>query len=137
MRYLVLTDIHANLEALESCLADAHTRAFDRTLVLGDLVGYGADPNRVIERVQALKPAAIVRGNHDKVACGLEQADGFNSVAKSAARWTLDVLTPHNRDWSPRCRKGPRRWTRSSRSATGRRSTRTPTSSTSSTPCAR
>ena len=51
MRYLVLTDIHANLEALESCLADARTRAFDRTLVLGDLVGYGADPNRVIERV--------------------------------------------------------------------------------------
>src|SRR5881275_644203 len=107
MRYLVLTDIHANLEALESCLADARTRAFDRTLVLGDLVGYGADPNRVIERVQALKPAAIVRGNHDKVACGLEQADGFNSVAKSAARWTLDVLTPEYRQWLAALPEGP------------------------------
>ena len=54
------------------------------------MVGYGADPNAVIARVQALNPLAIVRGNHDKVACGLEQADGFNSVAKSAARWTLE-----------------------------------------------
>ena len=71
MRYLVLTDIHANLEALDTCLADARTRAYDATLVLGDLVGYGPDPNAVVERVQALKPVAIVRGNHDKVACGL------------------------------------------------------------------
>jgi len=99
MRYLVLTDIHANLEALDTCLADARTRAYDATLVLGDLVGYGPDPNAVVERVQALKPVAIVRGNHDKVACGLEQAEGFNSVAKSAARWTLDMLTPEHRDW--------------------------------------
>ena len=58
MRYLVLTDIHANLEALDACLADATARRFDATLVLGDLVGYGADPNAVIERVQALKPIA-------------------------------------------------------------------------------
>jgi len=107
MRYLVLTDIHANLEALDSCLADARGRAYDQTLVLGDLVGYGADPNRVIERVQALKPAAIVRGNHDKVACGLEQAEGFNSVAKSAARWTLDVLTPGHREWLAALPEGP------------------------------
>ena len=99
MRYLVLTDIHANLEALDTCLADARTRGYDATLVLGDLVGYGPDPNAVVERVQALKPVAIVRGNHDKVACGLEQAEGFNSVAKSAARWTLDMLTPEHRDW--------------------------------------
>ena len=54
MRYLVLTDIHANLEALDACLADADSRGYDRTLVLGDLVGYGADPNAVIERVQRL-----------------------------------------------------------------------------------
>ena len=86
MRYLVLTDIHANLEALETCLGEAGERRYDQTLVLGDLVGYGADPHAVIARVQGLKPAAIVRGNHDKVACGLEQAEGFNSVAKSAAR---------------------------------------------------
>ena len=58
--------------------------------MLGDLVGYGADPNAVVERVQALEPVAIVRGNHDKVACGLEQAEGFNAVAGAprTGRWT-------------------------------------------------
>jgi diadenosine tetraphosphatase ApaH/serine/threonine PP2A family protein phosphatase len=107
MRYLVLTDIHANLEALDACVADARARGFDRTLVLGDLVGYGGDPNAVCERVLALEPLAIVRGNHDKVACGLEQADGFNAVARSAARWTLDVLTPAHRDWLCALPAGP------------------------------
>jgi predicted phosphodiesterase len=107
MRYLVLTDIHANLEALDACLADARPRTFDETLVLGDLVGYGGDPNAVIERVQALKPAAIVRGNHDKVACGLEQAEGFNAVAKSAAKWTLEVLKPAYREWLAALPEGP------------------------------
>jgi diadenosine tetraphosphatase ApaH/serine/threonine PP2A family protein phosphatase len=107
LRYLVLTDIHANLEALDTCLADARGRGYDRSLVLGDLVGYGADPNRVIEEVQALEPAAVVRGNHDKVACGLEQAEGFNAVAKSAARWTLDELTPGHRAWLADLPEGP------------------------------
>jgi predicted phosphodiesterase len=78
MRYLVLTDIHANLEALEACLADALPRRFEQTLVLGDLVGYGGDPNAVVERVQSLEPAAIVRGNHDKVA---------SSRRKASTRW--------------------------------------------------
>jgi predicted phosphodiesterase len=99
VRYLVLTDIHANLEALDACIADARSRGFEETLVLGDLVGYGADPNAVIARVQALAPVAIVRGNHDKVASGIEQADGFNLVARMAAHWTLDVLTPESRSW--------------------------------------
>jgi diadenosine tetraphosphatase ApaH/serine/threonine PP2A family protein phosphatase len=107
MRYLILTDIHANLEALETCLADARARGYDRTLVLGDLVGYGADPNAVIDRVQQLEPYAIVRGNHDKVSCGIEQAEGFNAVARGAARWTLEVLTPARRLWLAALPKGP------------------------------
>src|SRR5436853_7928108 len=107
MRYLVLTDIHANLEALDTCLADARERSCDASLVLGDLVGYGADPNIVVERVQRLNPAAIVRGNHDKVACGLEQAEGFNAVANSAARWTLDTLKPEYRQWLAELPEGP------------------------------
>jgi predicted phosphodiesterase len=86
MRYLILTDIHANLEALETVLSDAQARGYDETLVLGDLVGYGADPNAVVERVRALQPTAIVRGNHDKVAFGLDQAEGFNTVARTAAQ---------------------------------------------------
>ncbi len=107
MRYLVLTDIHANLEALDACLTDAAARGFDDALVLGDLVGYGPDPNGVVERIVALNPSALVRGNHDKVACGLEQAEGFNAVARSAAKWTLDTLTPHNRDWLAALPEGP------------------------------
>jgi diadenosine tetraphosphatase ApaH/serine/threonine PP2A family protein phosphatase len=107
MRYLVLTDIHANLEALDACLADARDRTYDATLVLGDLVGYGPDPNAVVERIQSLEPMAVVRGNHDKVACGLEQAEGFNAVAKSAAKWTLDTLSPEHRDWLCALPEGP------------------------------
>jgi diadenosine tetraphosphatase ApaH/serine/threonine PP2A family protein phosphatase len=89
------------------CLADARRRGFDETLVLGDIVGYGADPNAVVARVQELKPRAIVRGNHDKVACGLEQADGFNAVARAAAEWTFEVLEPAHRAWLASLPKGP------------------------------
>ena len=107
MRYLVVTDIHGNLEAFDTCLADAHERGYDRTLVLGDIVGYGADPNEVIDRVQALDPTAIVRGNHDKVSCGLEPPDGFNVVAKSAALWTFETLTADHRAWLAALPEGP------------------------------
>lgn len=107
MRYLVLSDIHANLEALEAVLAAAEAMRHDRLLVLGDLVGYGADPNQVVERIRALAPHAIIRGNHDKVGSGLETPDGFNAVARSAIRWTHDVLTGDNRDWLAALPAGP------------------------------
>ena len=107
MRYLILTDIHANLEALDVCLADATRRTYDATLVLGDLVGYGADPNAVVDRIQALKPLAIVRGNHDKVAAGLESSEGFNTIARRAAEWTADALTRANREYLAALPAGP------------------------------
>lgn len=107
MRYLVLSDIHANLEALEAVLAAAADLPHDRVLVLGDLVGYGADPNRVVERIRALAPHALIRGNHDKVGSGVETPDGFNAVARSAIRWTLDALTADNRAWLAALPAGP------------------------------
>ena len=107
MRYLVLTDVHANMEALDACLADATARGYEGALVLGDLVGYGPEPNAAVERIQQLEPLAIVRGNHDKVASGLEPPDGFNTVAKNAARWTHEVLTPANREWLASLPQGP------------------------------
>ncbi len=107
MRYLVLTDIHANLEGLDACLADAAKHGYDRTLVLGDIVGYGPDPNAVIDRIRELKPAAIVRGNHDKVAMGLNQAEGFHAAARAAATWMLETLTPANREWLVALPMGP------------------------------
>jgi predicted phosphodiesterase len=107
LRYLILTDIHANLEALEACLADAGPRGCDETLFLGDLIGYGADPNAVVERIRGIKPVAMVRGNHDKVVFGMDQAEGFNAVARSAAAWMLETLTPVNRDWVAALPQGP------------------------------
>jgi predicted phosphodiesterase len=107
MRYLVITDIHANIEALDVCLTDAASRGYDRTLVLGDIVGYGPDPNAVIDRIAALNPAAIVRGNHDKIALGIDQAEGFNVSARAAAQWTLNELTPQHREWLTKLPQGP------------------------------
>ena len=107
MRYLVLSDIHANLEALEAVLDAASARGYDRTLVLGDLVGYGADPNAVITCVQDLRPAAVIRGNHDKVAAGVDDAEEFNLVAQDAVRWTIDALTPEHTRWLHDLPRGP------------------------------
>lgn len=107
MRYLVISDIHANIEALEVCLEDAARRGYDRTVVLGDIVGYGPDPNAVIDRILSLEPVAIVRGNHDKIAFGIEQAEGFNVAARAAAQWTLNALTPEHRDWLIALPQGP------------------------------
>lgn len=108
MRYLILTDIHANLEGFDTCMQDAGARGYDDVLVLGDIVGYGPDPNAVIERVRALNPLAIVRGNHDKVALGPSQAEGFHAAAKAAAHWMLDTLTEENRRWLVSLPMGPR-----------------------------
>jgi diadenosine tetraphosphatase ApaH/serine/threonine PP2A family protein phosphatase len=95
MRFLVLSDIHANIDAFDTVLAHAEGR-WDRVLVLGDLVGYGAEPNAVVDRVKSLSPEVVIRGNHDKAACGLDDGSQFNHVARAAAMWTGGVLTPDN-----------------------------------------
>jgi diadenosine tetraphosphatase ApaH/serine/threonine PP2A family protein phosphatase len=105
MRYLVLSDIHANLEALEAVLAAE--ASYDKVLLLGDYVGYGADPNAVIERVRALPVAAQIRGNHDKVAAGIGDVDEFNLVAREAIIWTARMITPENRAWLAALPQGP------------------------------
>ncbi len=107
MRYLVLSDIHSNLEALEAVLKAAGGQKYDAVLVLGDLVGYGADPNAVVDRTRALNPVAIVRGNHDKVASGLDDADDFNPMARAAANWTRDALTKKTLDYLRELPAGP------------------------------
>jgi diadenosine tetraphosphatase ApaH/serine/threonine PP2A family protein phosphatase len=107
MRYLVLSDIHANIDALNSVLADAERHGEARILLLGDLVGYGADPNGVIDRVRGLQVAASVRGNHDRVASGLDGADDFNAAARESASRTAEVLTADNRDYLRGLPAGP------------------------------
>lgn len=107
MRYLIISDIHANIDALEAVLARAEG-AWDRLLVLGDLVGYGAEPNLVIDTIVRLSPVAVIRGNHDKAACGLDDGSGFNQVARLAAAWTAERLTPANRTYLRELPGGPR-----------------------------
>jgi len=105
MRYLVLSDIHGNIEALEAVLAAAGR--YDQVLLLGDYVGYGADPNAVIDRVRQLPQAALIRGNHDKVAAGIGDVEGFNHIAREAILWTANALTPENSAWLAALPEGP------------------------------
>src|SRR3990167_2096755 len=90
MRTLILSDIHSNLTALEAVLEQAQGK-YDQVICLGDIVGYGPDPNEVIRRVQGLQPVAVVRGNHDKACCGISDAQDFNAVARTAAAWTREI----------------------------------------------
>jgi diadenosine tetraphosphatase ApaH/serine/threonine PP2A family protein phosphatase len=107
MRYLILSDIHANIDALESVLAAAPAETWDRVIVLGDLVGYGAEPNAVIDRILGLDPLMVIRGNHDKAACGIDDGSSFNMVARMAAQWTMGILTVPNRDYLTALPAGP------------------------------
>jgi predicted phosphodiesterase len=107
MRYLILSDIHANIDALEAVLAAAPRDTWDRVIVLGDLVGYGAEPNAVIERVRALDPLVVIRGNHDKAASGIDDGSSFNYVAKLSAQWTSEALSPEHREYLHALPQGP------------------------------
>jgi predicted phosphodiesterase len=104
MRILVLSDIHGNLDALEACLAAAGS--YDTVVNLGDIVGYGASPNEVIERSRSLGKY-FVRGNHDKATSGLMDLKDFNPIAGLAALWTRDQLTPENLEWLRELPQGP------------------------------
>ncbi len=98
MRYLVLSDMHANWPAFGRVLESFRPESYDRVLVLGDLVGYGARPNQVVEAVRELpEGTAVIRGNHDKVASGIDSAEFFNPAARLAAEWTMQELTPEVR----------------------------------------
>jgi diadenosine tetraphosphatase ApaH/serine/threonine PP2A family protein phosphatase len=94
----VLSDIHANLEALESVLADCEREGAEQYWCLGDVVGYGADPDAVVDRVRALC-APTVAGNHDWAACGQTSTRHFNRHAAFAAEWTANHMRPENLDW--------------------------------------
>jgi diadenosine tetraphosphatase ApaH/serine/threonine PP2A family protein phosphatase len=104
LRILLFSDIHANLEAFEACLAAAP--AHDIVVNLGDLVGYGASPNEVIARAQSIGKF-FVRGNHDKAVCGLMDMGDFNPIAALAASWTRDQLTAENLEWLRALPHGP------------------------------
>jgi diadenosine tetraphosphatase ApaH/serine/threonine PP2A family protein phosphatase len=107
MRSLVLSDIHANIDALDRVLADATRHGDLPLLLLGDLVGYGAEPNAVIDRLRDLAVAAAIRGNHDRAACGLDDGEDFNEAARTSAAFTARVLTARNREYLRTLPAGP------------------------------
>jgi predicted phosphodiesterase len=94
MKYLILSDIHANLTALEAVLADAGE--YDAVWVLGDIVGYGPDPNQCIERVKSLPDSICLLGNHDAAVVEEIQDITFNPTARQAIQWTRSIITKEN-----------------------------------------
>jgi len=98
VRYAVLSDIHANLEALQAALNAVDSAGVDGIWSLGDLVGYNADPDACIRLIRE-RGIPTLMGNHDAVACGLSDAVDFNPIARAAAIWTRDALTLEQRDF--------------------------------------
>ena len=94
----VFSDVHGNLEALDAALRDARSHGAERFVCLGDVVGYGADPNACCERVRALG-GIVVRGNHDHACSHRVPLEWFNPLAAAAVRWTRQRLSAENRDW--------------------------------------
>jgi diadenosine tetraphosphatase ApaH/serine/threonine PP2A family protein phosphatase len=105
VRYLIVSDLHSNWEALDAVAREARG-SYDQALCLGDLVGYGADPNAVVDWVRA-NCALTVRGNHDRACTGPEVLDWFNPVARAAVLWTELALTEENRAFVQGLPKGP------------------------------
>jgi len=104
VRILIISDIHANLEGMEASLAAAPQH--DLVLNLGDVVGYGASPNEVMDLSRKLGKH-FVRGNHDKACSGVSGVEGFNPVAGLAALWTMKELTPANLEFLKALPQGP------------------------------
>ncbi|MBV9609950.1 MAG: metallophosphoesterase family protein [Acidobacteria bacterium] len=104
MRFLLISDIHSNVEAFDAVMEAAPS--CDRILNLGDLVGYGGSPNEVTDAARNLG-AMTIRGNHDRACTGLMTLENFNPIAGMAALWTAKKLTPKNLEWLKVLPPGP------------------------------
>ena len=98
MRYAIISDSHANLEATSAVLSHIDKIGVDQIVNLGDVVGYNANPNECCD-IMREREIPTICGNHDAVACGLEEPWGFNPVALSAAMWTREALREDNLEW--------------------------------------
>jgi predicted phosphodiesterase len=98
MRFAIFGDIHANLEALETVLADAKEQGCTHYVCIGDVVGYNANPHECAEIVRALE-CPVVKGNHDEQASSTTSLEGFNPLAEEALTWTRQNLTQEDIDW--------------------------------------
>jgi len=108
VRYLIVSDIHSNSDALQAVLHHVRRKRFDQVIFLGDAVGYGAAPNQVLAWLRSLVDRAVmVRGNHDRVCAGLDSAEYFNHYAREASEWTNQHLEPRNLDFLRSMPAGP------------------------------
>jgi predicted phosphodiesterase len=98
MRFAILSDLHANLEATEAVLADARERECTHFVCLGDVVGYNANPHECVEIVRKMD-CPVVKGNHDEQASLAESSRGFNALAEAAINWTREHLTEEDKEW--------------------------------------
>ena len=106
MRYLVLSDIHSNIEAAEACIRRAKDAGYDAVLCCGDIIGYGPNPIEAIDLIRNLN-ATTIRGNHDRVGAGLDEPTHFNPHAKHAIHWTQSVLPDSYRAYLAELPCGP------------------------------
>jgi len=106
LRFLILSDLHANWEALNAVLQDAAGRRYNAILCLGDIVGYGPNPNEVISWVRA-HADVVIRGNHDKACSGAVTVESFNPVAQCSSRWTRGELLDEHTQWLLNLARGP------------------------------
>jgi predicted phosphodiesterase len=107
VRYLVFSDIHSNLESFEKFLVQKKVKNVDKILFLGDLVGYGPNPDEVISQFRELPNLKAVRGNHDKVIADLESSSLFNPAAAFSAEWSKLKISPANFQYLKKLPKGP------------------------------
>jgi predicted phosphodiesterase len=108
LRALIVSDLHSNAEALRAVFSRVRRKRFDHVICLGDFVGYGAQPNQVLDTMRTLRFRKMyIRGNHDRVAAGIDAADGFNPPAKHAALWTRDHLSAVNLRFLEKLAVGP------------------------------
>jgi diadenosine tetraphosphatase ApaH/serine/threonine PP2A family protein phosphatase len=96
MKYGIIGDIHSNLEAFEAVLEEIDKRKIDKITCLGDIVGYGANPNECIDKIRQLTDIVVI-GNHDAGSIGQTDLNYFNWVAREACEWTGKVLTESNK----------------------------------------
>ena len=108
LAFLILSDIHANQEALQAVLEDARGQ-YDRIICLGDLAGYGAQPNEVIEWARS-NVAAVIRGNHDKICVSDESLEAYHPSARASTDWTRRTLSPQNHAFLENLPRGPLRY---------------------------
>lgn len=108
MRALIVSDLHSNAEALRAVMSRVRRKRIDEIVCLGDFVGYGAQPNQVLDVMRNMRGRKLyIRGNHDRVAAGFDEGQGFNSPARQAALWTRDHLSGPNRQFLRKLPVGP------------------------------